>query len=176
MVQKNRSILSAHEIEALLGGDERGSRTVDRFFPYRVLFIGLLTLCGGLILLLAPNTVAASLFDEPALVAQYTSVFYLRAWLILALLVIGLYSYSYGKFTNLMMFAIAVVSTTNLLTDLLEIYPVKFSDPSIEFTIALLLRFVAWGFVIANVLRCGQLPAVGERWNFRLRSDEVSAS
>jgi hypothetical protein len=176
MVHKKRSILSAQEIEALLGSDNESSRTVDRLFPYRMLFIGLLTFLGGTTLLTAPHIVAASLFDEPAVVAQYTGVFYLRGWLILGLLAIGIYSYTYGRYTNIVLFTIAVVGTSNLVTDLLEIYPVRFSDPSIEFTISLLLRFVAWLFTVANVLRCSQLPPMGERWHFRLRSEAINVN
>lgn len=169
MVQRKRVLLSAQELEALIGGSGSGEgRRVDHHYPLRTLFIALLSAAAAIGLIAAPTEIAASLFSTPELIERYAGIFYLRGLLMLVLIAIALYAYTYGKYTGLVFFAVAVIATSNLVTDVLEIYPARFSNPSWEFTALLLLRIIAWLFTIINVLRCAELPEVGDRWNFRL--------
>lgn len=168
MVQRKRVLLSAQELEALIGGGGGDERRIDPYFPLRALFIALLSGAAAIGLIVAPQEIATSLFSTPELIERYTGIFYLRGMLMLVLIAIAWYSYTYGKYTGLVFFAVAVIATSNLVTDVLEVYPARFSDPSWEFTTQLLLRLVAWLFAVINVLRCSELPAVGDRWNFRL--------
>ncbi len=175
MVQRKRVLLSAQELEALIGGNSGKERRIDPYFPLRTLFIALLTGAAAIALIMAPQEIAESLFATPELIDRYTGIFYLRGMLMLVLIAIAWYSYTYGKYTGIVFFAVAVIASSNLVTDVLEVYPARFSDPSWEFTVILLLRLIAWLFAILNVLRCAELPEVGDRWNFRLLRDRLTS-
>lgn len=175
MVQRKRVLLSAQELEALIGGNSGEERRIDPYFPLRTLFIALLTGAAAIALIMAPQEIAESLFATPELIDRYTGIFYLRGMLMLVLIAIAWYSYTYGKYTGIVFFAVAVIASSNLVTDVLEVYPARFSDPSWEFTVILLLRLIAWLFAILNVLRCAELPEVGDRWNFRLLRDRLTS-
>jgi|1048.fasta_scaffold02932_11 hypothetical protein len=174
MVQRKRVVLSAQELEALIGGGN-DERRIDPYFPLRTLFIALLSGAAAIGLIMAPQEIAASLFSTPELVDRYAGIFYLRGMLMLVLLAIAWYSYTYGKYTGIVFFAVAVIASSNLVTDILEVYPARFSNPAWEFTAVLLLRLIAWLFTILNVLRCSELPEIGDRWNFRLLRARITS-
>jgi hypothetical protein len=176
MVQRKRVLLSAQELEALIGGGGgNDERRIDPYFPLRTLFIALLSGAAAVGLIMAPQEIASNLFSTPELVDRYTGIFYLRGMLMLVLLAIAWYSYTYGKYTGMVFFAVAVIASSNLVTDILEVYPARFSDPSWEFTTVFLLRLIAWLFAIINVLRCAELPELSDRWNFRLLRNHVTS-
>ncbi len=175
MVQHKRSWLSLQELEALIGTAGGYERPVDPYFVLRNLFIVLLSGAAAIALILAPKEIAASVFSSPELVDRYAGIFYLRGLLMLVLIAVAWYSYTYGKYTGIVFLSVAVIASTNLVTDVLEVYPVRFSNPSWEFTAILLLRLTAWSFTIINVLRCAELPAIGDRWNFRLLRERLAA-
>lgn len=166
MAKPNRALVTAQELEALLGGSDLPSKKIDRYFPHRMLFLVVLASAYIACLIFIPEKLAQNFTSNPILIHKLTSYFYVRGFMLLFVMLVGVYSYTKAWYTALIFYSLALISSSNFFLDIFDIYIDKFSNPTIGFTLVFLLRLAGWAFIITNVLKCKELPAIQDRWRF----------
>lgn len=164
MNEPNKPLVSAAELEALIvGWGQQNRPLVDRFFPLRFWFVAAVVFTYALALLLYPHVLAARLSSEPMVVNQMANFLYFRGWFLSGVLFIGVYAYLRTWYPGIVFGSFSLVGAINLVFDLFTVYPERLANPSVSFTLLMLLRLLALSMVFVSMRNAGRLPAVRDR-------------
>ena len=158
-------LVSAMELEALLASSSHpGGDPVDRFYPLRMWFLVLIASGYALAMLMFPHTLASWIAPDN-LMTQMTRYFYLRGWVQLAALVLGIYAYLRSWYPGLTFGGIALVAFSMLLVDMVIVYPPLLTQPTPMFTALFALRVLGIVTLFLNMLNGQRLPPEAQRLN-----------
>ncbi len=165
-----KPLLSAEELNALIGswGADTEEGKIDRMFPLRFWFLALLTLSGGVILLLNADGMAAKLTTDENFIKRLQNMLYFRGWFVCTMVAVGAYVYIKDKYIPLYSLVLLIISIVNFLFDMVVIFPERFGNPTILFTVSLLFRLIAIWCLYSNLRNCNNIPGLKDRFNIKL--------
>lgn len=171
MPPPSHPIVSAAELEALISGwGRQGTDDVDRFYPLRMAFLFLAVTGFAMVLLLLPSEVARQVATPGSGLSleRATRFFYVRGWVQLLTVLLGLYAYFRAWYPGLVFGALGLTAGVLLVVDLLIIYPPFADGPSVVFTGVIALRLLAVACLFLNMLNGLRLPQGRQRLDLLL--------
>lgn len=169
MNEPDKPLVSAAELEALITGWGRPERhSVDKFFPVRFWFLATLVLTYAVALLLYPHVLASRLSSTPTVAQQMANFLYFRGWFLTGVMCIGVYAYLKNWYPGIVFGSFTLVGSINLIFDLFTVYPERLANPTLGFTLLMLLRLLALSLVFVSMRNAGRLPDEADRRNIFL--------
>lgn len=162
-MKKEEPLVSAAELEALIhgwGGNPQ-TKNVDKFFAFRYWFVCFVAGCYAIALLFFPGKVAQNLSIHPVEIARITNFLYFRGWFLVIALSFVTLCYVKNWYFGIVLCAVALLASVNLVFDLFNVYAEKLSDPSPRFTFFLLIRLLCLSMVFIGIKNISRMP-VGE--------------
>ena len=139
----NVPLISAQELEALITcPQENGVEGIDTYFPLKIWFISLFCGVSGAGLLLKSHELASLLAKDDAMVEWLTRFLYFRGWFVCMMVAVGAYVYIKDKYIPLYSLVLLIISIVNFLFDMVVIFPERFGNPTVIFTVSLLFRLI----------------------------------
>lgn len=169
MNKKNENLVSAEELDALIGSwGSNPQKGLDLWSPWRFWYLA--TVVGYYIYMLLFNThaVAEGLSTDPAEVTRLTRFLYFRGWFLFFAISVGFYAYLKAWYTAIVFCALALMGGVNLLLDLFSVYAEVLSNPSPRLTALMMVRLLALLLLIISVKNVSRLPPLGDRLNLLL--------
>lgn len=162
-MKKNEPLVSAAELEALIhgwGGNIQ-AKSVDKFFGLRYWFVCLVAASYAIALLFFPGKLAQNLSIHPVEIARITNFLYFRGWFLVITLTFVTFCYVKNWYFGIVLCAVALLASLNLVFDLFNVYAEKLSDPTPTLTFLMLIRLVSLSFVFISIKNISRMP-VGE--------------
>jgi hypothetical protein len=162
-MKKDEPLVSAAELEALIHGwgSKTQAKSVDKFFALRYWFVCLVAASYAIALLFSPGKVAQTLSVHPVEIARITNFLYFRGWFLVIALSFVTFCYVKNWYFGIVLCAIALLASVNLVFDLFNVYAEQLSNPSPRLTFLLLIRLVCLSFVFLAIKNISRMP-VGE--------------
>lgn len=162
-MNKDEPLVSAAELEALIhgwGGNTQ-AKSVDKFFALRYWFVCLVATSYAIALLFFPGKIAQNLSIHQVEVDRITNFLYFRGWFLVIALSFVTFCYVKNWYFGIVLCAIALLASVNLVFDLFNVYAEQLSNPSPRLTFFLLIRLVCLSFVFLAIKNISRMP-VGE--------------
>jgi hypothetical protein len=131
-MKKNEPLVSAAELEALIhgwGGNTQ-AKSVDKFFAWRIWFVLFVVGCYAIALLFFPGKLAQNLSIHQLEIDRITNFLYFRGWFLVIGLSFVTFCYVKNWYFGIVLCAVALLASVNLVFDLFNVYSEKLSDPS----------------------------------------------
>lgn len=162
-MKKDEPLVSAAELEALIHGWGSSTQTknVDKLFAFRYWFACFVAGFYAIALLFFPGKLAQNLSVHELEIARITNFLYFRGWFLVIALTFVTFCYIKNWYFGIVLCAVALVASINLVFDLFNVYAEKLTDPSPRLTFFLLIRLLCLSFVFISIKNISRMP-VGE--------------
>lgn len=169
MTNSTKPRVTAEELEALIKDWGAGPvRTVDKFFPFRFWYLFILCILYAGWLLFGTDSAVQRMTVEPAEVVRMGRFLYFRGWFIVGILVFGCYCYIRNWYPAIVLSAIFVAASVNLVFDMFNVYAGALARPTPQFTVMLIARLTALWFLFLSAKNSSRLPDVRDRLNIMI--------
>lgn len=159
-MKKDEPLVSAAELEALIHGWGSNSKekNVDKFFPMRYWFVCFVAGSYAIALLFFPGDVAKNLSIHQVEIDRITNFLYFRGWFLVIALSFVTFCYVKNWYFGIVLCAVALLASVNLVFDLFNVYAEQLSNPSPRLTFLFLIRLVCLSFVFISIKNISRMP------------------
>ena len=168
MALQRKSLVTAHELEALLAKPVPAPFTVDQYFPFRLAILVFFSAIWFVRLTVFTQDVATDLFSNPAVQEFMMPALYFRAWILFVFISAGVWSYKNGKFPAIVFGLLFALSLFNLLFDISVFYSEKLTHQDAKITFILMGRIFVSYILFLSMRRAHRIPQGRDKWNIFL--------
>lgn len=159
-MKKNEPLVSAAELEALIHGwgADTQPKNVDKFFAFRFWFVFFVASSYAIALLFFPGKLAQNLSVHQFEIDRITNFLYFRGWFLVIALSFVTFCYVKNWYFGIVLCAVALLASVNLVFDLFNVYAEKLSEPSPRLTFFLLIRLLSLSMVFISIKNISRMP------------------